>query len=196
MKTNNRNNRCPTCGKTISLNKSACAACLAAPQPPRWDQETSPLKISFWAGSPAAPAFIKEQVALEPEYGKHEECILLPWRSAFAVLLRCDKRWFEFHPEDLDWQVNGWLMERDGSYPLSPLTDEEIAHQGNHWPHLPANPTTADFAAEVMIPYYGDIQRMSYDQLMARYMEAGRPYSLKLARSSTSNRQANGLGIL
>jgi hypothetical protein len=168
MKSHNGSNVCPTCGKTISLNKSACAACLAAPQPPRWDAETSPLKISFWAGSPAAPAFIKEQVALEPKNGKHEECILLPWRDAFAVLLRANRTWFHFHPEDSDWQVNGWLMEQSGLFPLSPLTDAEIAKQGTYWPHLPPNPTPADFAAEVLMQYYGDIQQMSYDRCLSR----------------------------
>jgi len=154
------------------------------PVPPRWTAETSPLKISFWYGSDYAPDDVKE--AIDHKYGDEcpvaipEHCVLLDWRDAFATLNRTPKEWYEFHPEDLDWQVNGWLMLRDGSFPLSPLTDEELSHQGNHWPHLPANPTTADFAAEVMIPYYGDIQRMSYDQIMARYMETGRPYSLEL----------------
>ena len=159
----------------------------------------SPLKISFWYGSDYAPDDVKE--AIDHKYGDEcpvtipEHCVLLEWRDAFATLNRTPKEWYEFHPEDLDWQVNGWLMERDGSFPLSLLTDEEIAHQGNHWPHLPANPTTTDFAAEVMIPYYGDIQRMSYDQIMARYMEAGRPYSLQLEAAAQKAHQTHYLQL-
>jgi hypothetical protein len=128
MKSNNHNNFCRTCGKTISLNKSACAACLAAPQPPRWDSETSPLKISFFAGSPHAPDNVKSYVEkLDLTAPIPEHCLLLPWRDAFAALLRCEKEWFHFHPQDFDWQVNGWQMDQAGLFHLAPLTVAEVS---------------------------------------------------------------------
>jgi hypothetical protein len=175
MKSNNQNHFCPTCGKTISLNKSACAACLAAPQPPRWDSENSPLKISFWLGSPNAPDDVKQAVAQRCSDNSNipEPCLLLTWRDAFAVLLRANTTWFHFHPEDCDWQVSGWLMERCGLFPLSPLTDAEIARQGTYWPHLPPNPTIADFAAEVLLQYKHDIDAISYDSRIKSYAAAG-----------------------
>src|ERR1039458_2538112 len=124
MTTNNESKSCARCGKTISANKTTCAACLAAPQPPRSDAETSPLKISFFAGSPHAPDDVKQYVAALNEYSPvPEHCVLLPWRDAFAVLIRADKTWFHFQPNDADWQVNGWLMVREELFPPSPLTD-------------------------------------------------------------------------
>jgi hypothetical protein len=166
MNSNNGSNVCPTCGKTISFNNSARAACLAVPQPPRWDAETSPLTISFWFGSPAAPDSIKEQVVLEPGYGEHDGYMLLPWREALAVLHRANVEWFEFHPDDLNWQVNGWKLLDNGLLPVTPLSEDEL----RQWSHLAENPTTADFAAEVMHQYLADIDVMSYSKDTAQHI--------------------------
>jgi hypothetical protein len=64
-------------------------------------------------------------------------------------------------------------MERDGLLPLLPLTAAEIAKQGTYWPHLPPSPSTADYAAEVLMQYYGDIEKMSYDSRINRLVAAG-----------------------
>src|ERR1039458_4672628 len=154
--------RCKT--KEISGNKPLCAACLAkVPRAtPRWAAHQAPLKVGFYAGDEHAPPDL--QAADErpgADLTENEYCILLDWEDAFAALKRTQKEWFEFHPDDFDWQVNGWLMQKAGLLPLTPLTPAEL-QDGKYWPKLPANPTTADFAAEVLIQYYYDIDQMSY----------------------------------
>lgn len=176
----------PVASRLEDTGNASSARKPTLPQPPRWNAETSPLKVSFWAGSPDVPDDIKEQIArtLAAAHPSHtaqcgclnttpERCILLPWREAFAVLRRAEQRWFEFHPQDSDWQVNGWLMEHAGLFPPPPLKDAELVKQGTHWPKLPANPTTADFAVEVLIQYRHDIEQMSYDNGVSRLQAAG-----------------------
>jgi hypothetical protein len=68
-------------------------------------------------------------------------------------------------------------MKQAGLIPLTPLTQSEITTQGKYWPHLPPNPTAADFAAEVLIQYYNDIDRMSHDNIVKRLKAAGYPGS-------------------
>src|ERR1019366_797661 len=116
----------------------------------------------------------------------NESCILLDWAEAFTVLRRTQKEWEEFHPDDYDWQVNGWLMEKTGVNPLklAPLTPDELK-DGNYWPKLPANPTTADFAAEVLIQYYNAIDRMSYENIVKRMKAAGYHYAKMEAMEAT-----------
>ena len=78
-----------------------------------------------------------------------------------------------FHPQDFDWQVNGWQMDQAGLFHLAPLTDAEVTKQGNYWPKLPPNPTTADFAAEVMLQYGMDVEKLNYDNRIKCIAEAG-----------------------
>ena len=153
---------------TVSIDPGPCNIS-QSPQPPRWDAETSPLTISFWFGSPAAPDSVKEQVVLEPRCGEHDGYILLPWRDALAVLHRANVEWFEFYPDDLNWQVNGWKLLENGLLPVTPLSEDEL----RQWSHLPENPTTADFAAEVMHQYLADIDLMSYNSCITRLQDAG-----------------------
>jgi hypothetical protein len=134
----------------------------SSPRPvasPRWNLEHSPLKISYWYGSPDAPAEVKTLVAEhEASCGENlkrqEKCILLTWKDALAVLHRADIRLFHFHPQDYDWQVNGWKFQEGAR--LDPLTEDEI----RTYPHLPAIPSNADIFAEVMVQYSRDIDQM------------------------------------
>lgn len=178
MNSLNGSKLCPTCGKTISASKPTCATCLASPRLPRWSKEESPLKISYRFGSPDAPDHVKESLTAiyadhEAECGARmippEHCVLLPWRDAFTVLLRAEQGLFEFHPQDSDWQVNGWLMEKAGLTPVTPLTEADLGRHGEYWPYLPPNSTNADFAVEVMVQYQNDIEQVSYDNCLERF---------------------------
>ena len=166
--------RCKT--KEISGNKTLCAACLAkVPRAtPRWAAHQAPLKVGFYAGDEHAPPDV--QAADEQRGADHtsnETCILLDWDEAFAVLVRTEKEWEEFHPADHDWQINGWIMREAGLSPLTPLTPEEMSKHGEFWPKLPPDPTMADFCAEVMIQYYNALEMMKYDNLMKRMAACG-----------------------
>ena len=179
--------RCKT--KEISGNKTLCAACLAkVPRAtPRWAIHQAPLKIGFFAGDEHAPPEMREaNERPDADLSVNESCILLDWAEAFTVLRRTQKEWEEFHPDDYDWQVNGWLMEKAGVNPLklAPLTPDELK-DGNYWPKLPANPTTADFAAEVLIQYYNAIDRMSYENIVKRMKAAGYHYAKMEAMEAT-----------
>jgi hypothetical protein len=77
--------------------------------------------------------------------------------------------WFEFHPDDLDWQVNGWKLLEHGLLPVTPLSEDEL----QQWRHLRENPTTADFAAEVMHQYLVDVDLMSYKTSAIRLQAGG-----------------------
>jgi hypothetical protein len=139
-------------------------------QSTRWDAELSPLKISFWFGSPDAPKALQEELERQPEMSTVEPCMQLPWLEAFTVLRRANVSLYEFHPKDLDWQVNGWLLQEAGLYPIAPLTNSEL----RAWtPPLSPNPETSDFAVEVLNYYMKDIKQLNTkaDHIL---VEAGR----------------------
>lgn len=145
---------------------------MKAKQPPqitRWDAEFSPLKISFWAGSGDAPEELKQEVRKDPESARVEPCVRLRWQDALWVLTKAGLRDFEFHPKDYDWQVNGWRLAQRELLPIGSLTSNDM----QKWPHLPANPTTADFGVEVMNQYLTDIEQMEYSVCLERAMHAG-----------------------
>jgi len=134
------------------------------------------LKIGFFAGDEHAPPEMRAaNETLGAGHGENETCILLDWDEAFTVLRRTEKEWEEFHPDDNDWQVRGWLMIAAGLDPhhLIPLSADELAMHGEFWPKVPPDPTMADFCAEVMIQYYNALEMMKYDNLMKRMAACG-----------------------
>ena len=118
---------------------------------PRWNVKYSPLKVSYPAGHPDAPADVKAAVVSDPPLADFELCHKLTWHEAFVTLLR-NPRSIYFHGEDYDWQICGFTLDRN----QSPLSEAEC----KACPWLPANPTTADFVAEVMAQYSEDIDQL------------------------------------
>jgi hypothetical protein len=126
----------------------------------RWTMQQAPLKISYWFGSPDAPKEVKDILAngdanSREKLKRMEKCILLTWPSALAVLHLADFSLFHFHPQDYDWQVNGWKFTQEGGT-LAPLTEDQL----RTFPHLPTIPSNADIFAEVMVRYSHDIDQM------------------------------------
>jgi hypothetical protein len=118
----------------------------------RWGSKLSPLKVRFWLGHSDAPESVKAQIKIDPALARKETCVLLPWLEAFTMLCRTPLGLFHFHHQDYDWQIIGWTVAKE-----QPALSEEECRR---WPHLPANPTTADYVAEVMVQYSQDIDRM------------------------------------
>jgi hypothetical protein len=122
----------------------------------RWDAEKSPLHLVF-----RGEMMPEEMKTLnDPRFPEELQLGLqLPWMRAAAIIRHSTNYFFE----DGNWCVDGWdLMTRglvgvapgDGEgksvvrFPEMTIPDSE----------LPANPTTADFAAEVMWSYSDNVE--------------------------------------